>query len=119
MATAHYFLVRRPHLIPAAIATVVLLGAICTWPYAYYQIMRWVVCAAAVFTAYQGYATRHLWGAWAFGLVAVLFNPIAPIHLTRHAWQVLDPAAALLFLAGIVLISRPVKNERHTQKESD
>ncbi len=32
------------------------------------------------------------------GAVAVLFNPILPIHFSRDAWQVVDGLAAAVFL---------------------
>jgi|GEM_PF-291264 len=113
------FLARRPHLVPAVIAAAMLFATMGKWPYGYYQVMRWIGCAAAVFTAYQGYATKHLWAACAFAFAAVLFNPIVPIHLARGTWQALDPAGALLFLVGIVLVRRPVKNDAQCQKERD
>jgi hypothetical protein len=38
---------------------------------------------------------------WTFAIVAILFNPVVPVHLTRHAWAPIDIAAAILFLASI------------------
>jgi hypothetical protein len=108
--------VLRPHAIPALIAAVMLFAAIGRWPYGYYQVMRWIVCGAAVFTAYQGYATRHLWAAWVFGFAAALFNPIASVHLSRHTWPVIDLAVGVLFLVGIALVRQPDKNDGHAQE---
>ena len=107
MAAARDFLFRRPHLIPAAIASVMLLGAMCKWPYAYYQVTRWVVCAAAVFVAYKAWTFKHTWAVWVFGFAAVLFNPIVPFHIKRNTWQVLDLLAAAMFVAGVVVLRRP------------
>jgi hypothetical protein len=36
------------------------------------------------------------------GAVALLFNPIAPVHLTRDAWGIIDLGAAALFGAHYV-----------------
>lgn len=108
MATAHDFLVRRPHLIPAAIAASMLLAAVGKWPYAYYQLMRWVVCATAVFVAYNGWTFKRVWALWVFGFVAVLFNPLVPIHIERDIWQVIDLLAAATFVSGAVVLRRPV-----------
>jgi hypothetical protein len=107
MAAARDFLFRRPHLIPAAIASVMLLGAMCKWPYAYYQVTRWVVCAAAVFVAYKAWTFKHTWAVWVFGFAAVLFNPIVPFHIKRNTWQVLDLLAAAMFVAGVVVLRGP------------
>ena len=49
-----------------------------------------------------------------FGAVAVLFNPLAPIHLSRGTWQVLDPAAAIAFLVTAVALASP--NTTQTMK---
>lgn len=107
MVTARDFLVRRPHLIPAAIAAVMLLLAVCKWPYAYYQIMRWVVSAAGVFVAWKGWTFKQTWAIWAFGFIAVLFNPLVPFHINRNTWQVLDMLAAAAFITVTVALIRP------------
>jgi len=113
MATACDFLVRRPHLIPASIAAAMLLAAVGEWPYAYYQFMRWVVCAAAVFVAYKGWTFNRVWAVWVFCFVAILFNPLVPFHIKRDTWQVIDLLAAAAFIAVAVALARPspsVKN---------
>ena len=120
MATVRDFLVRRPHLIPAAIAAAMLLAAVGKWPYAYYQITRWVVCAAAVFVAYKGWTFKRAWVAWGFGFVAILFNPLVPFHIKRDSWQVIDLLAAAAFIAVAVALARPspaVKNGESGESE--
>jgi hypothetical protein len=107
MATAKDFFARRPHIIPAAIATAFLLGALGNWPYDYYRLLRWVVCAAAVFVAYKSWTYRQAWGTWAFGCAAVLFNPLVPFHIKRDTWQVIDLLAAAIFVVGVVVLRRP------------
>jgi hypothetical protein len=111
MATARDFFVRRPHLIPAVIAAVMLLAATGKWPYGYYQFMRWAVCAAAVFVAYKGVTFKQVWAVCVFGAVAVLFNPLVPIHLKRATWPTFDVLAAAVFIVGAVVLCRP-KQER-------
>jgi len=107
MATDNGLLVRRPHLIPAAIAVMVLLGAMLRWPYAYYQFTRWIVCAAAVFVVCKGWTFKQPWAVLAFGFVAILFNPLFVIHLKRETWQVIDLLAATAFIAVAVALARP------------
>ena len=115
MASARDFLVRRPHLIPAAIAAVLLLLAVGKWPYAYYQIMRWAVCAAAVFVAYKGWTFKRMWAVLVFGFVVVLFNPLVPIHMKRDSWQVFDLLAAAIFVVAAVVLCQP-KQERQGRR---
>jgi len=66
-----------------------------------------MVSAAAVFVAYKSYGWRALWGAWLFGFIAVLFNPLIPVHLWREIWQPIDLAVAAAFLVAAVLLRRP------------
>lgn len=50
---------------------------------------------------------RVVW-TWTFGMLAVLFNPIAPVYLQRSTWQILDYLAiAVIVLAGIVFARNP------------
>ena len=95
---------KRPHLVPSVIAALMLLAAMGSWPYGYYLMLRWVVCAAAVFVAYQGWRLKRSWAAWGFGFLAALFNPLVPVHLNRPAWRVIDLAAAVAFIAGIIFV---------------
>ena len=97
----------RPHVIPAIIATVLLLVAIAPLPYGYYQFLRWVVCGASVFIAYTAYTWSKIWAVWLFGVVAVLFNPILPIHLTKEIWQPIDLVCALLFILSLIFLEAP------------
>lgn len=74
------------------------------WPYAYYQFMRVVVCIAAIYGAYTAFQTDRSGWVWVLGAVAILFNPIAPIHLDKESWVVPDLIGALImFLAAAKL----------------
>jgi len=115
---ARRFMSARPHTVPAVLAAVMLLAALGPWPYDYYRLLRWVTCAAAVFIAYQGWTWKRFWATWLFGFVAVLFNPIFPVHFSRHLWQVIDVAAAGLFVAGIVTLTKKPESPRSTTHET-
>ena len=101
---------KKPHLIPALIAALMLLGALAPWPYGYYQLIRWVVCGTAVFVAFMAYDWQKLWATVLFGCIALLFNPLIPIHLSREIWQPIDLICALLFV--IALIVRKPENRK-------
>lgn len=92
-------LVKRPHLIPAAIAALLLFGALGHWPYGYYQLLRFVVCGISIYIAFMAYKWQELYAMSLFGLIAVLFNPFIPIHLPREIWWPIDITSALLFAA--------------------
>jgi hypothetical protein len=86
------------------VAGIFLLGALGSWPYAYYQLLRWIVCGAAAYTVYLGLETDHN-GIDGIGwlmmvIIAILFNPIAPIYFPKETWSVLDLIAAVIFFAS-------------------
>ena len=98
---------RRPHLIPCAIAAAFLVGALARCPYGYYILLRWVTCASAVYVAFAAHEWKRFAWVWLFGVVALLFNPLVPVHLSRGVWQPIDVATALLFVAAGAGLSRP------------
>ena len=97
------------NVIPASIVAVMLLIAVAELPYGYYQVLRWATCGIAVFIAFQAYKVGKTWIIWLFGLIAVLFNPIFPIHLTKEIWRPIDLASAAIFGLSIFFLSTPAK----------
>ena len=108
---ANRILHKRPHQIPCIVAAVGLLAALGDWPYGYYQLLRFVVCGVSVYVAVVAYGWKKLWATWVFGFLAVLFNPLAPIHLSRDLWQPIDFACALLFAVVAFVLKEPAEKE--------
>ena len=102
---------KRPYLIPAIIAGIMLLLALAPWPYGYYQLLRLVVCGVAVYVAFMAYRWQKMWAVWLFGFIAVLFNPLIPIHLSREIWQPVDIVCGILFMVIAIILSEPVTSE--------
>lgn len=73
-----------------------LLLAIAPMPYGYYKILRWVACGTFGFAWVVSYQKNHEVLPWMFGALAILFNPVYPIVLTREVWFFFDIGAALL-----------------------
>lgn len=103
---AESMLKKRPHLIPCIVAALMLLGSLARWPYGYYQLLRFVVCGVSVYIAYMAYNWQKLWATWLFGFIAVLFNPLIPIHLSRELWQPIDLACAVLFVVILFVLKK-------------
>ena len=78
-----------------------------SWPYGFYQILRWVVCAAAVLVGIRAYSLKVGWPLWVFGVVAILFNPLQPIHLSRNTWRPIDAVVGILFLVAALTLEGP------------
>ena len=100
---------KRPHLIPALIAAIMLTGALSNWPYGYYQLLRFIVCGVSVYVACMAYTWQKIWATWLFGFIALLFNPLAPIYLSRELWQPIDVICAILFIVISFVLKKPVE----------
>jgi hypothetical protein len=85
----------------------VLIGALGKHPFSYYTVLRWLACSAAVLLVWRGAVQRLQW-AWAFVPLAILFNPIAPIHLSVKTWRTLDVAAAVAIVLAVILMEMTI-----------
>lgn len=99
MNPAHY-----GSIIAKLIAAGMLFAALGRHPYDYYTILRWVACGVAAFTAYQALETKRIGWIFVFAIVALVFNPLVPLHLRRGTWECLNVAAAALLLLSIPLM---------------
>lgn len=79
-------------------AGIFLLGALGSWPYAYYQLLRWVVCSVGAYSAFVAHESDRTGWTWIFIIIAILFNPIAPFYMQRETWQIADIGTAILFI---------------------
>lgn len=96
---------------PSIIAGVLLLLAIPPiWPYGYYIFLRWVIFIASIIVAWGFYKSKLTAWTFIFGAIAFLFNPIAPIYLSKSSWVAIDFITATLFFLSAYSIRQ--KNER-------
>ena len=93
-------------LIVWVIPALLLLVAICRLPYGYYIFTRVVTCGVAVLIAVAGMQERAVVQIWSILLlaIAVLFNPLVPIHLNRATWFYFDLGAAAIFALHLVFV---------------
>ncbi len=77
------------------VGVMLLLAIPSIWSYGFYQLLRWVVSASGVFNAYQAYKINLKGWSVAMVVVAILFNPIAPIYLDKGMWVFIDIAVAV------------------------
>lgn len=73
-----------------AVAIALGIALIPTMPYGYYQVMRWIVCALCIWLALSAYRSGHEGWAWAWGIVAGIYNPIFRVHATRDLWSIVN-----------------------------
>ncbi len=86
--------------VAALIAAAMLLLGLADWPYGYYQLLRVVVCAVAVWGAVLAHRVEKPGWTWVMGILAVIFNPVLPVHLEREMWAFIDVAVAVVFVAS-------------------
>lgn len=81
-----------------SIVALLLFIAVAPMPYGFYTFVRIIVCGCAGVICYQLWNTgyRGAW-LWVWGMVAILFNPVAVIHMTKEVWMVVDALAGGLF----------------------
>lgn len=79
------------------VAIIVLLyAAMMRLPYDQYLLLKFVVCAIAVHTAYKAKVQRESGWVWIMAILAVLFNPFVPIHLATDTWKTADWICAVI-----------------------
>ena len=61
-----------------------------TNPYAYYTFLRVVCCGCFGYTALRHHEQRLDPWAFAFAALAVIYNPILPVHLDRVFWSIVN-----------------------------
>lgn len=97
------------------VPTVALIAAMADLPYGYYTLLRITVTICAGVIAYTTYQRRGTLtpGVILFGGIALLFNPIVPVHLTKEIWAPIDIAVAIVFVVHLAL-----NHKRHASAES-
>lgn len=68
------------------------------WPYGYYTLLRLVVCGTSTYVAIKAKETKQNFWMWGMGFIAVLFNPLIPIHLDKGLWTIIDLVVAVIFI---------------------
>jgi len=97
-------------MIPLIISIIMLLiGIPSGLPYGYYTLLRLVVCGTAIFTAVNASKMDKQGWMWILGFIALLFNPIIPIHLEKQLWVIIDLIVAIIFFISIFSIGRKIK----------
>lgn len=92
-----------------------LIWALDNHPYGYFTFMRIIVCCVAGYCAVLASEQRKGSWTWLLGAIAVLFNPVIPIHMTRETWKIIDIAVALVLLASFFF----VKGAKRARQEGE
>src|SRR5678815_3314170 len=93
-------------LIARVLATGLLVWALAKHPIGYYTILRLVTCTVCAYGVYVAIQRKQVGWAFAFGAIAMLFQPLFPLRMTRQTWVYVDVATAFFLVATIFLFRR-------------
>ena len=93
----------KQHAIPCILVAVFLFSAMGHWPYGFYQFLRLVTTAVGGYVAVRSFSSGRAMQGIIFAAIALLFNPILPVHMVRETWHSIDACCGLVFLVGALL----------------
>ena len=73
-----------------------------------YVLLRGIASPVLAYSALIASSVRREGWAWTFGVLALLFNPIFPVHLGRGLWAIVDFVTAGILLWSVFSL-RPTK----------
>lgn len=76
---------------------------------AYYQLLRWLVTVGAVLISINYYKSKQQAPFIIFCIIAVLFNPIAPLYFGKSLWKIIDIIAGVIFILPLLNFNKTVK----------
>jgi hypothetical protein len=87
-----------------------LFGALERNPAQYYTLLRWLTCSTAAILVWRGDIQGSLKWGYLLVPIAMLFNPIIPVHLNGRrmdilrTWHTVDIVAAVVLFLVLVLM---------------
>ena len=81
------------------------------WAYGFFTLLRCVVFGTSAYLTWLAYTCEKESWSWIFGFIALLFNPIIPIHLYRELWVVIDLLVAVFLIISIFTFKLPEEFE--------
>lgn len=93
------------------VCAILLFLGIADLPIGYYTLLRFTTAIGAAWLVIHDFNGEL--GPWVivFGLVAILFNPLFPVHLdNKETWQIIDGITGALF-AFRAIQSSPAKGD--------
>jgi uncharacterized membrane protein len=72
--------------------------------YGYFTFLRIIVCCVAAYCAVLASEQQKDSWTWILGGIAVLFNPIIPLHMDRETWKLIDTIVAIVLLVSFFFV---------------
>ena len=93
-------------IIARIITVIILIGALGRLPYSYYTLLRFIVCGVTAYGAYYAKEIEKIGWVFILGFIALLFNPLIPIHLDRGTWAIIDVGVAIIIFISLFLLRK-------------
>lgn len=81
-----------------------LFWAIASHPYDYYILVRWITFGVGLFCIFIAYGVNNNAWIFLFGLLALIFNPIIPLHLSKNVWHIIDIISGILLIVSVLFV---------------
>jgi hypothetical protein len=92
-------------------AAALLAVAVLPLPYGYYQLLRLVATVVFAWASFVAFQRGRAGYGFGFVVVALLFNPVLPVYLSKALWAPIDLGAALALVVSKRVIG-PVPDAR-------
>jgi hypothetical protein len=75
-----------------------------SFPFAYYQYLNWAVLGAGLMLSRQANMQDRDFFVWLGILIAVTFNPFAPMYFRSDIWIIVDLVTIALFIFSMFVL---------------
>lgn len=83
-----------------------LVWALAKHPIGYYTVLRLVTCSVCAYGAYLAVQWKQIGWAFVFGTIALLFQPLIALRMTKQTWVYVDVVTAVFLVATIFLFRK-------------
>ena len=88
-----------------------LIWALARHPIGYYTLLRLITTGVSLYTVYVCAKNRQVaWGI-IFGGIALIFQPVIPMRITRETWKYVDVIVAAVMVVSIAVVGSPNSKE--------
>lgn len=82
-------------------------------PYGYYTILRIMVTGFFIWAAVLTYQQKEQILPWVFVVLAITFNPIIKVYLSKELWAVIDILVGIF----VITISSRIRENKHRERD--
>lgn len=75
------------------------------------------LCAVFAFVAFRAFEKGQRGWAWTLGITAAIYNPLAPVHLARSIWSLVNVVTVGIAVASMFLLN-PTQEPRGSSAPS-